>query len=131
MRYLTTNTHITPTKEQIKFALTKVRRARELYEVINKRLDTETVEIKSWFGFRRQEMTQNQHILKEGKNSFISYHTIALCLGYITIPENRICRFVMNSPSVQTLEQWNNAETVYLGEWDHDKLIYAITEEFE
>ena len=131
MRYLTTNSHISPTKEQIKFALMKMRRAADLYIVIDKRLETETVEVKSWFGLRRKVMTKDQHIRKVNKNSFIPYHTRAMGMGYITIEELRICRFVMNSPTIQKLQQWEGAECVYLGEFDHNELTYALTQEFE
>ena len=128
MGYLN-NTYITPTKDQLSMALIKVKRVRELYKPINERLEKETVEVKSWWGLRRQVMTKDEHIRKANENSFMPFYGRAFLLRYITLEEYQICRFLMEAPGVKTLQRWEAAETVYLCEDDHRKLMFALTEE--
>lgn len=129
MRYMTSNTYVSPTKEQISMALVKVRRVYELFKPIVLRLELDEVEVVSWFGLRKKVMTKDKHIRKENENSFLPYYSRALLMGYITIEEHKICRFMMDSPTITRLKEWEAAETVYLGEFDHDELMFALTEE--
>lgn len=130
-RFLTTNTYISPTKEQIQSAITKVERAYELYKPIDNRLKMDVVEVPKWLGLSKDILTKDEHIRKKNKNSLFPYFLRALLLGYVTIEQADVCTFVMEAPSLKTLREWAAADQVYLDEWDHDKLIYAITQEFE
>lgn len=128
MSYLN-DTYITPTKDQLRMALIKVKRVRELYTPINERLEKETVEVKSWWGLRCKVMTKDEHIRKANENSFMPFYGRAFLLGYITAEEYQICRFLMEAPGVKTLQKWETAEKVYLCEDDHRQLMFALTEE--
>lgn len=128
MSYLN-DTYITPTKDQLSMALIKVKRVRELFTPINERLENETVEVKSWWGLRRKVMTKIEHIHKENENSFMPFYGRAFLLRYITVEEYQICRFLMEAPGVKTLQKWEAAETVYLCEDDHRKLMFALSED--
>lgn len=129
MGYFSQQNYITPTKEQIDTALTKVQRVYELYKIINDRLEKENIEIKRWWGLRSEVMTKDQHIRKENVNSLMSYHTRAFILGYITEEEHRVWSFIWDSPSIKKLKEWKAAEKIYLGDDDHEKLMYALTED--
>lgn len=129
MRYLTSNTYVSPGKEQIRTVLAKVKRVFELYKPIVLRLQEEEVEVTSWFGLRRKVMTKDKHILKENKNSFLTYYNRALLMGYITEEEHTICSFIMDAPLLTKLEEWESADTVYLGEFDHNEFMFALKEE--
>lgn len=128
MSYLS-NTYITPTKDQISAALVKVKRVLELYKPIYERLQNETVEVKSWWGLRRKVMTKEEHIRKENENSFMPFYGRAFLLRYITAEEYQICRFMMDAPTIKTLQKWEEAEVVYLCEDDHQELMFALSEE--
>lgn len=128
MSYLS-NTYITPGKDQISMALVKVRRVFELYKPIHERLQNETVEVKSWWGLRRKLMTKEEHIRKENENSLMPFYGRAFLLGYITAEEYKICRFMMDAPTIKTLQKWEEAEGVYLCEDDHQELMFALSEE--
>lgn len=131
MRYGYGNSYVSPTKDQIVLALANVRRAYELYKPILVRLQTEEVEVKSWFGLRRKVVTKDKHILQANADSFMAYYTRALLMEYITPEEHTICEFVMNVPLIKQLEQWAVAEAVYLDESDHRELMFALKEEIE
>lgn len=128
MSYLN-DTYITPTKDQLRMALIKVKRVRELYTPINERLEKETVEVKSWWGLRCKVMTKDEHIRKANENSFMPFYGRAFLLGYITAEEYKICRFMIDAPTIKTLQKWEEAETVYLCEDDHQELMFALSEE--
>lgn len=110
-------------------ALVKVRRVFELYKPIHERLQNETVEVKSWWGLRRKLMPKEEHIRKENENSLMPFYGRAFLLGYITAEEYKICRFMMDVPTIKTLQKWEEAEAVYLCEDDHQELMFALSEE--
>lgn len=128
-RFLTSNSYVCPTKIQIRTALLKVRRVYELYKPITRRLELDQVEVSKWFGLRKEIMTKNEHILREGKGSLLPYHLRAWLLDYISEEEYRICKFIMAVPLVTKLEEWYEADQIFLGESDHAELIFALTEE--
>lgn len=128
MSYLN-DTYITPTKDQLRMALVKVQRVRELYTPIKERLEKETVEVKSWCGLRCKVMTKDEHIRKMNENSFMPFYGRAFLLGYITAEEYQVCRFLMEAPGMSSLLKWETAEKVYLCEDDHRQLMFALTEE--
>lgn len=130
MRYLTSNTYVSPTKDQIHLAWTKVTKAYQEYKPIVQRLENTEVTVKKWFGLSKKTMTMDQHIQQEGKRSFIPYYTRALMLGYITLTEFSVCSYVMESPTLTKLKQWYEADQVLLGEFDHDEFIFALTQEY-
>ncbi len=126
MRFGYGNSYVSPTKDQIALALTNVQRAYELYKPIVVRLQTEEVEVKSWFGLRRKVVTKDKHILQANADSFMPYYTRALLMDYITPEEHTICKFVMNVPLIKRLEEWAVADAVYLDESAHDELMFAL-----
>lgn len=131
MGYLSNSTYVSPTKEQIRMALTKVERMYEFYKPVVLRLQTDEVEVSSWFGLRKTVMSKDKHILKVNKNSFIPYHTRAYSMGYITLEEYKIFKFMMGAPTLNQLREWRDAERVYLGEFDYSELMFALTQEIE
>lgn len=131
MRHLTSNTYVSPTKEQILTALRKVLEAYKKYKPIVLYLEAKEVTVSKWFGLRKKTMTMDEHIQEKGKGSFIPYYLRALMLGYITPEEYKICNYVMESPTLTKLRQWHEADQVLLGEFDHNEFIFALTEDFE
>ena len=129
MGYFSRDTYVSPRKEQIRTALAKVERVAEMFRPIVLRLELEEVEVKSWFGLRRKVMTKDAHIRKENENSFMPYYGRAFLMSYITVEEYKICRFMMDAPLITRLKEWEAADAVYLGESDHEELMFALTEE--
>lgn len=130
MGYGLNDSYFSPTKQQIQEAIVKLEKAEALIKTIHTRLNTEQVVVRKYLGLIKKTMTKYEHIKSvQGNNIFNRFSNVAYDLGYVTWEERRVFDFMFYSPYLETLREWELAESVFLCESDYKELIYALKEE--
>lgn len=123
------DTYVKPSRDQLREALIKSEVVFDFIELINDRLKSERVEVKSFFGLKKKQMSKHAHIKKKFKDSFgllVPYYEGAWILDYISLQERFLCEKGYDVPRPTVIKNWLSMEEVFLNEYDAKKLHFIL-----